>query len=481
MKRQRILFKCLAFLFFGLFLILTLYGGYSVATYGNRWFSSNKNPRVRAQKESVIAGDIYDRNGVLLATTDENGNRVYQASEQARRAVVHLLGDSQRNVANGVESFQTAYLYGFHSSFGELLGDFFSGTARRGDNLYLTIDSRLCQRMIESYQNHSSTSGKSGAAVVMNYLTGEILAEISLPTFDPLQVTAGVDADGEPFWNRATQSVYPPGSTFKIVTAASALKYLPELAEEEFECTGDLQLNGHTIHDYGNTVHGRMDLKEAFSVSCNNIFAALAVELTDARLRQTAENFGFNDNFLFKDMVVENSRFPVRSGRSDYEVGASGFGQSSIAASPMHMCMVAAAVGADGVMQEPILLREVQAPSGATRMTWESRVYRKAMEADIAAVMQNYMRYVVTSGTGSRASTRSMIICGKTGTAESTLKGKPVNYGWFVGYVDDPALPFAVSILVENIDDGQGGGSTAAPIARDIFQYLMDYPERVTQ
>ena len=290
MKRQRILFKCLAFLFFGLFLILTLYGGYSVATYGNRWFSSNKNPRVRAQKESVIAGDIYDRNGVLLATTDENGNRVYQASEQARRAVVHLLGDSQRNVANGVESFQTAYLYGFHSSFGELLGDFFSGTARRGDNLYLTIDSRLCQRMIESYQNHSSTSGKSGAAVVMNYLTGEILAEISLPTFDPLQVTAGVDADGEPFWNRATQSVYPPGSTFKIVTAASALKYLPELAEEEFECTGDLQLNGHTIHDYGNTVHGRMDLKEAFSVSCNNIFAALAVELTDARLRQTAEN-----------------------------------------------------------------------------------------------------------------------------------------------------------------------------------------------
>ena len=102
----------------------------------------------------------------------------------------------------------------------------------------------------------------------------------------------------------------------------------------------------------------------------------------------------------------------------------------------MHMCMVAAAVGADGVMQEPILLREVQAPSGATRMTWESRVYRKAMEADIAAVMQNYMRYVVTSGTGSRAGTRSMIICGKTGTAESTLKGKPVNYGWFVGYVD---------------------------------------------
>ena len=148
MKRQRRLFKLLALVFFGLFLILTLYGGYSVVTYGNRWFSSSKNPRVRAQKESVIAGDIYDRNGVLLATTDDNGNRVYQANEEARRAVVHVLGDARGNVANGVESFQTAYLYGFRASFGELLRDFFVGEARRGDNLFLTIDSQLCTRMV---------------------------------------------------------------------------------------------------------------------------------------------------------------------------------------------------------------------------------------------------------------------------------------------------------------------------------------------
>lgn len=481
MKRQRKLFKLLAILFFGLFLILTLYGGYSVVTYGNRWFSSSKNPRVRAQKEAVIAGDIYDRNGILLATTDEQGNRVYQRNAKARRAVVHLLGDDQGNVANGVESFQTAYLYGFHSSFGELLRDFFIGENRRGDNLYLTIDSVLCQSIIDSYENHSLSNGKHGAAVVMNYLTGEILAQISLPTFDPENISGTVRWNEQPFWNRATQSVYPPGSTFKIITASAALKYLPELAEEEFECTGELQLNGHTIHDYGNSVHGLMDLKEAFSASCNNIFAMLAVELSDTRLKQMAESFGFNDNFLFRDLVVENSRYPTQTGRSDYEVGASGFGQSSIAASPMHMCMVAAAIGAGGVMQEPILLREVQTPSGATRATWESRPYRKALEADVARVMQNYMRYVVTSGTGSRAGTRSMVICGKTGTAESTLRGEPVNYGWFVGYAEDASLPFAVSILVEDIDDGQGGGSTAAPIARDIFQYILDHPERMIQ
>ncbi len=479
MKRQRKLFKLLALVFFGLFLILTLYGGYSVVTYGNRWFSSSKNPRVRAQKESVIAGDIYDRNGVLLATTDDNGNRVYQANEEARRAVVHVLGDARGNVANGVESFQTAYLYGFRASFGELLRDFFVGEARRGDNLFLTIDSQLCTRMVQAYENHSTTAGRNGAAVVMNYLTGEILGEVSLPNFDPNDISGSVDVSAQPFWNRATQSVYPPGSTFKIITTSGVLKDLPGLAEEEFVCTGDLELDGHTIHDYGNAVHGKLDLKEAFSVSCNNVYAEIAVNLTDTRLRQIAESFGFNDNFLFRDLVVENSSYPARNGRSDYEVGASGFGQSSIAASPMHMCMVAAAIGAEGVMQEPILLREVQAPSGDTRMVWDSRVYRKVIEPDIARSVEDYMRYAVTSGTGSRAGTRSMIICGKTGTAESTLKGRPVNYGWFVGFSEDKSLPFAVSVLVEDIADGQGGGSTAAPIAREIFEYVMNHSEQV--
>ena len=100
MKQQRFRFKLLALFLFGLFLLLAVYGGYSVLVYGNRWFASSKNPRVRAQKESVVAGSVLDRCGVVLASTDEEGNRVYQADESARRAIVHLLGDSQGQVAN---------------------------------------------------------------------------------------------------------------------------------------------------------------------------------------------------------------------------------------------------------------------------------------------------------------------------------------------------------------------------------------------
>ena len=117
MKQQRLRFKLLALLLFLLFALLVAYGGYSVITYGNRWFSSSKNPRVREQKENVIAGEVTDRNGVVLAYTDADGTRRYQEDEATRRAMVHLLGDEDGNVSNGVESFQTSYLYGFQCSF----------------------------------------------------------------------------------------------------------------------------------------------------------------------------------------------------------------------------------------------------------------------------------------------------------------------------------------------------------------------------
>ena len=126
MKQQRLKFKLLALILFGMFALLAVYGGYSISTYGNRWFASNKNPRVRTQKDNVTAGNVLDTNGIILATTVD-GERVYQADEAARRAIVHLLGDSQGQVSNGVETFQTSYLYGFQTSLPELILSTFRG------------------------------------------------------------------------------------------------------------------------------------------------------------------------------------------------------------------------------------------------------------------------------------------------------------------------------------------------------------------
>lgn len=480
MKQQRLNFKLLALILFGMFLLLAAYGGYSILTYGNRWFSSSRNPRVRAQKENVVAGDILDRNGVTLASTND-GERVYQADEAARRAVVHLLGDAQGQVSNGVETFQTSYLYGFQTSLPEMISSLFRGETRRGDNVTLTIDSRLCTAMAAAFDQHDKTRGKRGAAVALNYRTGELLGMTSLPSFDPLKITAQTLADpGQPFWNRATQSVFPPGSVFKLITAASALENIRGVTEAELPCTGGLTVDGQAIRDFGGASHGAVTLRRALTVSCNNAFASLALSLGDEALRKTAEDFGFNDNFLFRDLVVENSVYPTKN-RTNFEIATSGFGQSAIVASPMHLCMVGAAIANGGVMMEPRLLRDVSSYAGVQRVTLQSREYRRALTAAQAETISGYMQAVVKGGTGSRAAVDGLDVRGKTGSAESSVDGKDVTYGWFVGFLREDDLPFAVCVLVEDIADGDGGGSTAAPIAADIFRYLKAHPSLVTQ
>lgn len=477
MKQQRFRFKLLALLLFGLFALLAVYGVYSINTYGNRWFAYARNPRVRAQKANVVAGSIYDRNGVLLASTVD-GKRVYQSDEAARRAVVHVIGDSEGQVSNGVEGFQTAYLYGFKTSLMERMGDLFSNEPRRGDDVHLTLDSELCTAITQAFSAHPLTQNRNGAAVVMNYKTGEVVAEVSLSSFDPMN-PSGVSSGSEVYWNRATQSLYPPGSTFKVVTTAAALANIPGVTTISIACTGGLDVDGEAIRDYGNAVHKSLTLKQAFTKSCNNIYALLALDMGDAALRKTAEGFGFNANFLFRDLVVENSAYPTTN-RSRFEVAMSGFGQSSIGATPMHLCLIAAAIANDGVMMEPTLLRQVTTPTGSLRDAFGPRVYRTALASETAATLQEYMRAVVTSGTGTRASVSNLTICGKTGSAESSRNGRDVTHGLFIGYIDSEELPFAACVVVEDIPDGEGGGSTAAPIAANIFQYLRDHADRVT-
>ena len=476
MKQQRLRLKILALILFGLFALLAAYGLYSINTYGSRWFAYNRNPRIREQKQNVAAGAILDRTGVVLASTAEDGTRVYQADETARRAVVHLLGDPQGHVANGVETFQTGYLYGFHATLPELLNARLSSGKRVGDSVTLSIDSRLCTAIYNAFGSYDRTRNHNGAAVVINYKTGEVLAMVSLPTFDPMG-TRVYDSGSTYYWNRATQGLYPPGSTFKIITTVSALENLPGVMQGTFSCIGGLEVDAQTIHDFGRASHGSLTLKQAFVKSCNITFAKIAIDLPKGALRKTAQNFGFGDNFLFRDIVVENSVFSTPD-NSRFSIALSGFGQSELVASPLHMCLVAAGVANDGLMMEPTLLRSVvSGVSGAPRDEFLPREYKRCMSAENAAILQEYMRAVVVSGTGTRAAVPGMTICGKTGSAEAGANGR--THGWFIGFCAEEEYPFAVAVLVENIASGEGGGNTAAPIAGDIFRYLKDNPDRV--
>lgn len=306
---------------------------------------------------------------MLLAGSDADGNRVYQQDETARRAVSHVIGDTRGGVTNGIDSFLARYVYGFELTLFEEMGPLLQGEKRRGDDITLTIDNALCAYIATQFP-----AGMSGAVVVMNYKTGEVLAELSFPNFDPI----GIDykySGRAVFVNNAVQLLKAPGSTFKIVTAAAALKNKASISLWNYVCDGALAVGDRNVTCAGTNLgeqkrnpHGTVTLETALVKSCNSAFARLALDIGDKKLKETAENFGFNDNFLFSDIVVENSVYPTEN-RTELEIAWTGAGQSQLLATPMHMCMIAAAVANDGVMMEPLLVQSIVSPSGRVAKT----------------------------------------------------------------------------------------------------------------
>ncbi|MBO5219488.1 MAG: penicillin-binding protein, partial [Clostridia bacterium] len=236
---------------------MTAYCCYSVYFYGGRWVANPHNPRISSQKSHVVMGTVTDRDGTVLAYTDESGARRYHGSRATRMAVSQVIGDSGGKVSTGVDTFHAQYLLGFKASIFERLADAFTGTPQRGDDLQLTISERLTRYITEEFPD-----GKRGAAVVLNYKTGEVLSMVSLPQFDPTDVESALGDDvAGALINRATQGLYPPGSTFKIVTMASALENLPDLNDFAFDCTGYYPVGHYSVTE--NSAHGVQTLSEA--------------------------------------------------------------------------------------------------------------------------------------------------------------------------------------------------------------------------
>ena len=455
----------LTMLMLAVFALMMAYFCYSVYFYGGRWVANPHNPRISSQKREVIMGSVRDREGTVLAYTDERGARRYHSSRDTRMAVSQVVGDSGGKVSTGVDTFHAQYMLGFKSSIIERIGDAVTGTPQRGDDLTLTISERLSRYITEQFP-----AGKRGAVVVLNYQTNEILAMVSLPQFDPTNLGAALsDEAAGALINRATQGLYPPGSTFKIVTMASALENLPDLEDFAFDCTGYYPVgNYHVTEKEG---HGVQTLSDAFASSCNTTFAALSQELGYAMLGETAEKMGFNENFLFGDMIVYNSSYPIDD-LSPEDLAWSSIGQGRVLATPMHMALIASMIANGGVMQEPRLIREIKTAQGGNRALPAAQEGKRVLEDSVARRLEKEMIRVVKSGTGTRAALGSgYVVAGKTGSAEASNDKSIESHAWFVGYITNDNAPYAISVVVEN---GGSGGGVAAPLARRTLQKAIN-------
>ena len=444
-----------------------------------------RNPRVLLAQSEKERGTIVDRNGEILARSvaDQFDGRAYSRVYPYGAAFVHSIGFS--SFLFGDRGLEDAYAAELRSKEDLTISDLVAallGRDLRPQSLVTTLDLDLQQVATEAL------GGQRGAVVALEPSTGAVLAYVSSPGYDPAPLL-GADAgplgdalsasDDEPLLNRADSNTYPPGSVFKIVTAAAALDAWLATPATEFPNPTELALPGSTavIRNFGGGTCGSGDavsLAEAFRRSCNTVFGELGLLLGAGELVATAESFGFNRDIPFEWDVLD-SAIPAASTFRDDQPGLAqtAIGQRDVQATPLQMALVGAAIANDGLIMEPHLVMSVVDVEGATTQRTEPAEFSRATTPATAAEISAMMEAVVESGTGTGAAISGVRVAGKTGTAETEL-GAP--HAWFVGFapVDDPQI--VVAVLVEaggDVGDEATGGSLAAPVARRVIATWM--------
>ena len=446
-----------------MFIGMAAWYGYTVYSQGSVWASNPYN--TRSSGTTAYMGDITDRDGNLLAHTAHDGTRQYLSNESGRRALSQTVGDQLGMSGTGVENYYSSTLLNISGSLIDRLRSAFSGEERVGSSIQLTIDAELTAYIASIFPE-----GKSGAVCVINYKTGEVLAWVSMPNYDPVDLLDGSsEGDGiedTAFLNRCLQGLYTPGSTFKIVTLAAALEADPGVLQRTFVCSGKWDYEGGSIVCAGDAVHGEVDLITAFAKSCNITFGKLAYQLGLERLRATAEQFGLNENFKFGDFMIYNSSFPTEVSNVGGLVWA-GVGQGEVLVTPQHMAMIAGAVANGGTMMKPVLIKRIENSLGVSTHALETSVYRQVMQPAVAEVIAGAMERAVQSGTASRAAISGYTVCGKTGSAETSDDKTVETNAWFTGFIRDEQCPYAVAVVVEQ---GGAGSTVATPIGRQALE-----------
>ena len=465
MKELRRNMRLIGTLVVVMFVALAAWFAMTVYTQGSIWASDVRNNRLRAT--TSLRGDITDRDGNLLATTDADGTRRYHQNAGVRMALSQTVGDTAGMSGTGIESFYSSTLLDISASLTDRLGELFNSKSHVGSSVQITVDGPL-----QAYIASQFPEGYRGAVCVTNYRTGEILAMVSLPGYDPYSITGREnDVEDTAYLNRCLQGLYTPGSVFKIVTLASALENDSGVVSQSFSCSGEWEYEGGHIVCIGGTAHGSLTLKSAFKRSCNVTFGKLAYQLGLERLRQTAERFGFNENFKFGDFVIYNSAFPTRMDNMNGLVWA-GIGQGEVLVTPLHMAMISGTVANGGVMMKPWLIKRIASAQGATSETGATAAYRQVLSAAVADTIAGYMYETVESGTATRAAIQGYAVCGKTGSAEVSDDKSVETNAWFTGFIRDEAHPYAISVVIEG---GGAGARMPSELASKALKKAIEY------
>lgn len=463
-KSQNREFAVITYSFLAMFLCLMGYFTYFQFEESEQFINNPYNKRQELFTQSVVRGEIYSADGVTLAETivDEEGNETRKYPYG--RIFAHVVGYSTHG-NTGIESLANFSLLRSNIFYGDKAVNDLQGEKSPGDSVTTTLDYDLQLRAFDALSTYD------GAVVVMEPATGRILAMVSKPDYDPNTIAdewdelVEDDSESSILLNRATQGLYPPGSTFKIFTT---LEYIHENANYEeytYDCNGKFTVGNKTIHCHSNKSHGTQTLKEAFAHSCNSAYASLGLELNLNQFAALCDDMLFNDSM---PIALESSKssYVLTEEDSDSTVMETAIGQGKTLVTPFHMALVTCAIANDGMLMQPYVIDHTMDDTGAIVEQYEPEEYKRLLSEEDAAILQEYMSYVVESGTASKLKSDSYDVAGKTGSAEFSSSSDS-SHSWFVGYAHREGKPdIAVAIIVE---DSGIGSEYAVPIAKEIF------------
>ena len=466
-KRNRQILA-VTWLFVGLFFAMMGYTCHYAVTHRQTLMNNSYNTRQEILIAQNSRGSIYAAGGQKLAETVTDGEgketRVYPYANMFSHAVGYA-----SNGKFGIEAFANYYLINSNTRLSDKVANDVAGKKYPGDSVITTLDVDLQKIAYDSLGMYS------GAVIVSEPSTGRILAMVSKPDFDPNEIdqiwdTLINDKESSVLLNRTTQGLYPPGSTFKIVTALEYIRENPDsYSQFSFQCNGRFTHGEERINCYHGTSHGSENFTKAFAKSCNSAFASIGLELDRKKFGKTLDELLFNQE-LKVDFAYNQSKLAMDENTTDSDVMQAAIGQGTTQITPLELNMITAAIANDGELMKPYLLDRVETADRSVVKQFSPDSYKRLMSEEEAQIMTELMEEVVKSGTGTKLSGLSYTAAGKTGSAEYN-KVKSDSHAWVTGFapVEEPQV--CVTIIIEGAGSG---GDYAVPIAKRILDACFE-------
>lgn len=449
-----------AFIMLGVVIIFIGGLAFLATTYffnGTKWATHRANSHIYSGGQISSAGTIYDSEGKILANTSD-GERKFNDNVTIRKATLHAVGDTQGFMSTGVHSQYESELTGYNI----LTGIYYLKKYGMGNDITLSLKSSVCAAA------YNALNEKKGTVGVYNYKTGETVCMVSSPSYDVLNKPSKKDMESDKYKgayiNKFLSSTYTPGSTFKVITAISAIENIPDIYSKKFTCNGKLVIGNNKVICH--SVHGTMNFEKALNVSCNSAFAQIALELGKENLQKTGEKLGLTSTFKMDRTEIAKGALDLSSA-INIDLGWAGIGQFTTMVNPCQMMSVMGAIANNGKAMKPYYIKEITAPSGIkTYKASSSTLSTVELDADTAYRIKKLLRSNVENYYGDSAFP-GLEVCGKTGTAEvgDELTG---DNALFVGFSQDEKFPYAVIVIVENTNST--GRGLAVPIANKVLQ-----------